>query len=612
MNLACVYNGQQFFNDAGIVLSGGKINTYLAGTSTPAATYTDTSGGVANANPIILLSNGRAPQEIWIPVTVGYKFVLTDSLNNILQTLDNIIALPDSSNINFLQTGAGAILRTAQSKMADILSVFDFMTTAQISDVQTRTASLDVTSAINAADVAATAGKKMLYIPGGKYSVTALTLNSPHIFGDGWFPGSGSQLHGSTASGVIVTLPTGGTIFEGFSITSAIAAGSRTGPGVKITGGAQVLCRDVTSNGHKYGFWNQGVGNEYEHCFAQSNNNDGFFFDGSVTNLNETGVYFCQSNANTGNGFTFAGPGTGIFLARPTAAGNSGHGIALKNTGLGPINDFYVSIPEMSGNTLNGVDTTTNNGVSLNIVGGLIEGAAGSIGVNYQAMSGSAIAGTTIGGGTEGIRINADSLTIASANLGGQSVAAIRYGVSSIRSAIGVFNIVPAYGTTAVGILIDGGASAFTIGAGDVTGATTAQSGNTPAGSKIGYVQGLNNFNNTFIDTVAIPRVELTLANGLNSNIATANRSYLRSGGPTGVYSIGGFDLPKDGRIIYFQNNVGQTLTIVNEDASSTAVNRITTLTGGNVVLRAAGQSFATFIYDSGQATGRWILVATN
>ena len=40
--------GWQFFNDNGIPLAGGLIYTYLAGTTTPAATYTSSTGLTAN------------------------------------------------------------------------------------------------------------------------------------------------------------------------------------------------------------------------------------------------------------------------------------------------------------------------------------------------------------------------------------------------------------------------------------------------------------------------------------------------------------------------------------------------------------------------------------
>ena len=90
-----VYNGVTLFNASGQVLSGGKINTYLAGTTTPQVTYTTNAGNVANANPIILNSAGQAPQEIWLVQGITYKLVLTDAANTVLQTEDNIQGIND-------------------------------------------------------------------------------------------------------------------------------------------------------------------------------------------------------------------------------------------------------------------------------------------------------------------------------------------------------------------------------------------------------------------------------------------------------------------------------------------------------------------------------------
>lgn len=106
-----------------------------------------------------------------------------------------------------------------------------------------------------------------------------------------------------------------------------------------------------------------------------------------------------------------------------------------------------------------------------------------------------------------------------------------------------------------------------------------------------------------------------TIVNGLNSNIVVTT-SRIKVVTPTLPFSIGGFDsLPtEDGQRIYLFNNTLQTMTIVNEDASSAASNRIVTLTGGNVVLRAGGRSFATFSYDTNAAGlgARWILESFN
>lgn len=70
-------------------LAGGKLFTYAAGTSTPLATYTDSTGGTPNANPVVLDQFGRA--NIWQQDGVGYKFVLQDSLGNTLWTADNVM-----------------------------------------------------------------------------------------------------------------------------------------------------------------------------------------------------------------------------------------------------------------------------------------------------------------------------------------------------------------------------------------------------------------------------------------------------------------------------------------------------------------------------------------
>jgi len=95
-NFSPVFNGWQFFTPSGLPLSGGFLNTYLAGTSTPANTYTTSVGNIANSNPIALLSDGRVPQEIWLDSTLAYKFVLTDSLLNQIGTYDNIVGIDNS------------------------------------------------------------------------------------------------------------------------------------------------------------------------------------------------------------------------------------------------------------------------------------------------------------------------------------------------------------------------------------------------------------------------------------------------------------------------------------------------------------------------------------
>lgn len=87
--------GYQAFTDAGVVLAGGLLYTYQAGSTTNQATYTDSTQVTPNANPIVLGSNGRPSNEIWLQSGQSYKFVLKDSSGNTLGTWDNVSGIND-------------------------------------------------------------------------------------------------------------------------------------------------------------------------------------------------------------------------------------------------------------------------------------------------------------------------------------------------------------------------------------------------------------------------------------------------------------------------------------------------------------------------------------
>ena len=87
----------QSFTNQGVILAGGKIYTYTAGTTTPVATYADSGGAVTNANPIILDSSGRLTTSVWVLAGVAIKVLIRDSNNNLLSTVDNISSINDNS-----------------------------------------------------------------------------------------------------------------------------------------------------------------------------------------------------------------------------------------------------------------------------------------------------------------------------------------------------------------------------------------------------------------------------------------------------------------------------------------------------------------------------------
>jgi hypothetical protein len=85
----------QFLDDAGNPLSGGKLYTYAAGTTTPKATYTTAAGDISHQNPVELDSAGRAT----IFLSGAYKFALRTSADVPVRETDNVTAF---------QTGAGS------------------------------------------------------------------------------------------------------------------------------------------------------------------------------------------------------------------------------------------------------------------------------------------------------------------------------------------------------------------------------------------------------------------------------------------------------------------------------------------------------------------------
>lgn len=193
--------GAQFFNNNGVPLAGGLIYTYLAGTSTPAATYTSSTGSIAHANPIVLDAAGRIPTgEVWLTSGVEYKFIVQTSLFVQLGSYDNIPSINDFTSIyaalanttnvalgdaliGFKQSNSsgalgGAVGRTVHQKLQETVSVKDFGATGD--------GTTDDTAAIQLALNAGTYGA--VYFPTGTYKVSsALTVNpSTHVFGSGY------------------------------------------------------------------------------------------------------------------------------------------------------------------------------------------------------------------------------------------------------------------------------------------------------------------------------------------------------------------------------------------------------------------------------------------
>jgi microcystin-dependent protein len=95
---------EQYTDASGVLLVGGQLFTYAAGTTTKQNAYTDSSGATQLPNPIILNTRGEvAPSAtgtscgLWLDPTLAYKFVLapatdTDPPTAPIWTVDNIVS----------------------------------------------------------------------------------------------------------------------------------------------------------------------------------------------------------------------------------------------------------------------------------------------------------------------------------------------------------------------------------------------------------------------------------------------------------------------------------------------------------------------------------------
>ena len=71
----------------GIPANGAKVYVYAAGTTTPADSYSD-EAGTPNTNPVICDSRGEC--DVWLTPGTSYKFVVKDSADVTIYTVDDI------------------------------------------------------------------------------------------------------------------------------------------------------------------------------------------------------------------------------------------------------------------------------------------------------------------------------------------------------------------------------------------------------------------------------------------------------------------------------------------------------------------------------------------
>lgn len=104
---------------------------------------------------------------------------------------------------------------------------------------------------------------------------------------------------------------------------------------------------------------------------------------------------------------------------------------------------------------------------------------------------------------------------------------------------------------------------------------------------------------------IAARASNFTAGNGNNDNIAIGSTTFVRITGPTAAFTIRGIAGGYDGRMLVLVNTTTQNMSFANDNAGSTAGNRILTNTGGT--LTTAGTGSAILIYDA--TTARWRII---
>jgi len=366
----------QFFTNSGNVLTGGKLNTYLAGTTTPATTYTTSAGNVARTNPIVLDAAGRVPSggEIWLAQNVVYKFTLTDSSDVLIATYDNIsgissLTLPiDSSNITYDPPFAGSVATNVEDKLAQVVSVQDFGAVGN--------GSTNDTAAFQAA---LNSGFSVYIPPTGSSYIVSSTLTVPAnvaMYGDGYE--SVIQYTG-TGSAIVLDPGTGNaTLYDSILANFQLTNANTAAVGIRLKDVAEVLIDSVYVIGIGGGFTTAAI--EFS-ATAATGAVFAVTIRDSILRANQVGIKF--SDQNLFNAITIRGGriqgnlGTAGIFADKTVKGFSIFGTVVE----GNLNQNIVLNNGAEALTIQGCWFETNVAATNGIV---LQGSGQYVGVNIS------------------------------------------------------------------------------------------------------------------------------------------------------------------------------------------------------------------------------------
>ncbi len=199
----------QYEKTDGNPANGYYLKFYLAGTTTPTAMATDTTGATQLAKCKLNergfpISNPNDEASIFIPHVSSsfdsFRYVIylnasdadannfasavvnLSSVSNVYDPTEDLEEINDKiDNLPVQAKYTGSVLRTQQDRNNDFVCVFDFLTEEQIEAVEAGTSTENLTSAAQYAINT----QKAVYFPGGAYHLNVEINNKTIIYGDG-------------------------------------------------------------------------------------------------------------------------------------------------------------------------------------------------------------------------------------------------------------------------------------------------------------------------------------------------------------------------------------------------------------------------------------------
>jgi hypothetical protein len=310
---------QRYFANNGTPAAGCKLYTYVAGTTTPKATYSDNAGTV-HANPITLDAKGEAviywsgsykvdlKTAAGVQIT-GYPVDNVTSYDTLVNVGDALIRADLAAPSGSLMVGANAYQTQADVNKESIV-----VTSKGAHPSKTAT---ENTIAFNAAITECLAAGKALIIPSGPYLLEADGVD---------FSGQGLQIVGC---GLATLQFTGaGRAFVLNGGTAGLGIGGMKVENLLILGGP-----DITDGFYSTGVWRS----SFKDIEVRECNNNAFTILHGVSNQYDSLKYSTNEAAQTTtptNGLVLDNAGAGYYTANctftnPVMEGFAGRGIYL-------------------------------------------------------------------------------------------------------------------------------------------------------------------------------------------------------------------------------------------------------------------------------------------